>query len=138
LAQLVRLSFSLDEGLHGQLERLANESGYTNRSEFVRDLVRNALVREEWKQNEECLATLTIVYDHHGYNLAARLIDLQHAHEDAVLANLHLHLSHERCAEVIVLRGKADDLKAFVDSVRRQKGVLHAALSTSSLGDALV
>lgn len=137
MSKLVRMSMSLEEDLYRRLESLARKKRYANRSQFIRDLIRKELVAEEWSANRECLATLTIVYDHHAYKLMERLTELQHDKINDVLANLHVHLGRHRCAEIIVIRGKGGDVKAMADAIRRQRGVLHAAFSVSSTGTAL-
>ncbi len=134
VSKLVRISMSLEEELYRRMEGLVKTSRYTNRSEFIRDLIRNQIVKEDWAGNRECLATLTIIYDHHAYKLMERLVELQHGRMRDVLANLHLHLGQHRCAEIIVIRGKGHEIKAMADAIGRQRGVLHAALSVSSAG----
>jgi len=138
VSRLIRISMSLEEDLYRRMERLVRKSRYTNRSEFIRDLLRKQIVEEDWAGNRECLATLMIVYDHHAYKLMERLIELQHDKLHEVLANLHIHLGHHRCAEIIVIRGKGANVKAMADAIRRQRGVLHAALSVTSAGATLV
>jgi CopG family nickel-responsive transcriptional regulator len=137
MTNLVRASFSLDKHLHEQFQRLADERGYQNRSEFLRDLLRQHLVEEEWEKDQEALGTVTLVYDHHQRQLAAKLIDVQHDHYDIVLATTHVHLSHDLCAETIMLRGQASQIRSMADLLRKQKGVLHATLSMSSTGKSL-
>jgi CopG family transcriptional regulator, nickel-responsive regulator len=137
MSDLVRATFSLDKHLHDQFERLADERGYQNRSEFLRDLLRQHLVQEEWENDQEALGTITLVYDHHQRQLSAKLMDAQHDHHDIVLATTHVHLSHDLCAETIMLRGRANQIRAMADTLRKQKGVLHATLSMSSTGKAL-
>jgi len=131
MTDLVRVSFSLDKHLHDQFERMADERGYKNRSEFLRDLLREHLVQEEWEKDQEAVGTVTLVYDHHQRQLAAKLIDVQHDHHDLVLATTHVHLSHDLCAETIMLRGHASKIRTMADLLRKQKGVLHATLSMS-------
>jgi len=83
------------------LETLLSEAGYKNRSEFIRDLVRNRLVEREWELNEEVVGTMTIVYDHHRRGLTEKLTSLQHQSEGAILATTHVHLDEHTCiAEV--------------------------------------
>lgn len=137
MSDLVRVSMSLEKSLYERLEALQHSRGYANRSEFFRDLFREALVDDAWRRGGEALATLTVLYDHHAHGLTAKLISLQHEHGDAVLANLHLHVSRDHCAEVIVLRGPAERLREIADAVRRTRGVLHAALAATAPGEAL-
>jgi CopG family nickel-responsive transcriptional regulator len=128
---------SLEETLYRRMAGLVRRGRYTNRSEFIRDLIRKEIVEDDWAGNRECLAALTIVYDHHAYKLMERLTELQHDRMSDIVANLHVHLGHHRCAEIIVIRGKGKDVKSMADAIRSQRGVLHAALSVTSAGETL-
>lgn len=135
MSRLVRSSFAMEKSLTDRLEALVRQSRYTNRSEFLRDLVREKLVETGWKRNEEVLGTITLVYDHEKRELSRKLTHLQHHHHaGAVLAATHVHLDEHLCAEMIMVRGRASDVRALADEMRSQKGVLHAALSMSAAG----
>ena len=134
MSDLVRLSLSIERSLLDRLEALMRARGYTNRSEFVRDLIRDRLVEESWTGDREALATVTLVYDHHQRQLSERLTDLQHHHHGVVLATTHIHLDERLCAEMIMVRGEASELRQMAAELQRQKGVLHAALSMSATG----
>jgi CopG family nickel-responsive transcriptional regulator len=137
MSNLARLSFSIEQPLLERLEKLLSESRYENRSEFIRDLIRGQLVEQEWERNQEALGTITLIYDHHMRQLAEKLTELQHEHHDEVLAATHVHLDHELCAEMIMVKGRARLIRALADRLRQQKGVLHATLSMSSTGKKL-
>jgi CopG family nickel-responsive transcriptional regulator len=134
VSDLERLSFSLERPLLERLEKLQRDSRYTNRSEFLRDLIRSRLVEREWERDQEAVGTVTLVYDHHVRQLNEKLTALQHDHHDVILATTHVHLDHDRCVEVILVRGRASRIRAIADGLRRHKGVLHAELSMSSTG----
>ena len=134
MPQLVRLSLSIEKPLYERLEKMVHASGYGNRSEFVRDLIRDHLVKRQWEANETVVGTVTLVYDHHARNLSEKLIDLQHHHHGAVLATTHVHLDKHLCAEVILLKAKAREIEHLADRLRQQKGVLHAELAMASTG----
>lgn len=134
MSGVIRVSFSIEESLWQRLEKLVNDGGYGNRSEFIRDLIRDKLVAEEWEKNDECVGTITLVYNHHARGLAEKLMDIQHHHNDVVVTTTHIHLDHDLCAETVVVRGRAGNIKAVADELRRQKGVLHSTLSISSTG----
>jgi len=137
MSDLVRLSLSLEKPLYERLEKMVSRRGYTNRSEFVRDMLRRQIVEEEWNANAEVLGTITLIYDHHRRRLGEKLTGLQHEHHKAVLAATHVHLTHHLCAEVILVRDKARHVKALADALGQQKGVLHADLSMASTGRTL-
>jgi CopG family nickel-responsive transcriptional regulator len=135
---LVRISISLESALARRLQRLVRDSRYTNRSEFVRDLVRQQLVEQEWAAaRRPVVATITLVYDHHARDLPSRLVGIQHRHAAHVLASTHVHLSHELCAEMIMVRGKPARIRQLADELRQQRGVLHATLGRATTGQAL-
>ena len=138
MPELTRLSFSIERSLEEKLEELVAQSGYGNRSEFIRDLIRDRLVEKEWQENGDTVGTITLIYDHHAGTVAYKLTDRQHDHHDVVLAATHVHLDHQLCAEVIICRGKSSEIQTIADNLRRQKGVLHGALSMSSTGAGLV
>lgn len=134
MSTVERMSFSIEKPLLQRLEKLVKQSGYTNRSEFVRDMIRQRLVETEWDKNAEVLGTITLLYDHHQRRLTEKLIDLQHDHHHAVLATTHVHLSKALCAEVIIMKAQAGKVRTLVDALRQQKGVLHAELTMASTG----
>ena len=135
--KLIRLSLSIEKSLFDRLQAMVKRSGYTNRSEFVRDMVRQRIVEDEWDANAEVIGTVTLVYDHHHPSLGERLVDLQHEHHTTVLATTHVHLSHDLCAEMILIRDKARNIQLLADALRQQKGVLHAGLTMTSTGESL-
>ncbi|MGE3536728.1 MAG: nickel-responsive transcriptional regulator NikR [Candidatus Tectimicrobiota bacterium] len=138
MTELIRLSLSLPQPLLERLETLMQQQGYTNRSEFVRDMIRDHLVAHEWQSaQQETLGTVTLVYNHHIRQLSEKLIELQHHHYHAIMASTHVHLDHNLCAEVILVRASAAQIQELADHLRQQKGVLHATLSISSTGEHL-
>jgi CopG family transcriptional regulator, nickel-responsive regulator len=137
MSDLVRMSVAIEKPLFDQLEAMVKKNGYQNRSEFIRDMVRDVLVKGEWDKDEEVLGTITLLYDHHRRQLSEKLIELQHQRHTAVLVTTHLHLSHDLCAEVILVRGRASLVRELANDMHQQKGVLHAELSTTSTGAGL-
>jgi len=137
MSKLTRLSLSIDRSLLGRFERILERSGYGNRSEFIRDMIREKLVDLEWEKDRVTLGTVTLVYNHHQRSLSGTLTDLQHRFHDKILASTHVHLDHDICAEVIIVKARAARIKDLADLLGQQKGVLHAALSFSSTGKEL-
>ena len=135
MSGITRVSLSLETSLLKKLDALAGESDYQNRSEFVRDLIRELLTRKQWKSDEEVIGTLTLIYNHHQRGLTEKLVELQHHCPEHVLAATHVHLTHELCAEMIMLRGKGSGISALANSMKKQRGVLHAELTMSSTGE---
>ncbi|MGH7142800.1 MAG: nickel-responsive transcriptional regulator NikR [Planctomycetota bacterium] len=137
MSSLVRLSVSLEAPLARQLDALAAAGHCANRSEFVRDLIRDRAVETQWEDNAEALGTITLIYDHHQRQLNEKLIHLQHENPHAILATTHVHLDHDLCAEMIMMRDRASSIRRMADLLGRQKGVLHSALAMSSTGQGL-
>jgi len=137
MPELERLSFSIEKPLLEQLERLLKDSGWANRSEFIRDMIREQLVQRQWQQDRPALGTITLLYNHHLHRLSEKLTDLQHDHHEKILVSTHVHLDKHLCAEVLVVKGRASRIKQLADLLQQQKGVLHAKLSISSTGQSL-
>jgi CopG family nickel-responsive transcriptional regulator len=134
MSTLQRFSMAIEKPLLERVEALVAKSQYTNRSEFIRDMLRERLVEEEWQGDEEVVGTITLVYDHETRELSKTLTRVQHHHHDVVLASTHVHLDKHMCAEMILTKGRASEIKQMANRLRQQKGVLHASLSLSSTG----
>jgi CopG family nickel-responsive transcriptional regulator len=128
----------LDGGLLARFDRLLEKKGYRNRSEAIRDLIRDSLVRDQWELGDaDAVGTLTLVYDHGTRELEERLTELQHAHYKAIVSTLHIHLDPHHCLEVLVLRGKAGLLKGIADRLIGTRGVKHGTFSATAEGKSL-
>jgi CopG family transcriptional regulator, nickel-responsive regulator len=122
-----RVTISVSDEFAGELAAFMARRGYDNRSEALRDLARLGLdqARIDSKAEGECLATLSYVFNHHTRELARRLTESHHAHHDLQVATMHVHLDHESCLEVAVLRGEAGHVQTFADAVIAERGVKH-------------
>jgi len=135
MAGLTRFGISMDEQLLAQFDALIEGKGYVNRSEAIRDLIRNALVEDQWgRGDEETVGTVTVVYDHHVRDLADKLTEHQHAHHDNIVSALHVHLDHDNCLEVVVVRGMVKEVKRLAAELIGTKGVKHGKLVTTTTG----
>ena len=133
MAELTRISISLEGALLVAFDKSNAAKGYATRSEAIRDLIRDRLIREEEQSAAgEGVAVVTLVYDHHARELAARLIDKQHHHHDLVVSSLHVHLGERHCLEVSVLRGPAKAVRHLGDELLATKGVLHGEITFTS------
>jgi CopG family nickel-responsive transcriptional regulator len=139
MGNVVRFGISADGELLARFDELLARKGYGNRSEAIRDLVRNALVEEKWDVgDEETVGTVTLVYDHHTRDLSDKLTEQQHDHHDAIVSALHVHLDAHNCLEVVVVRGRAREVKRLADELIGTKGVKHGRLVTTTTGEGLV
>ncbi len=135
MSSLSRIGVAIDHDLLAKFDALIAARGYTNRSEAFRDLIRDELVQEAWKEPEhEVVGSLTLVYDHHVRMLSEKLLELQHQFHDAILSTLHVHLDHDNCLEVLLIRGKAKAVQELSNSIISTKGVKHGKLTVTSAG----
>jgi CopG family nickel-responsive transcriptional regulator len=136
MSDLVRFGVSIDEQLLDQFDEHIAEKSYVNRSEALRDLIRGALVEDQWDAGDaEAIGTVTLVYDHHAHDLADKLSDHQHTHHEEIVSTLHVHLDADHCLEVVVLRGVARDLKSIADGLIGTKGVKHGRFVATTTGE---
>ncbi len=132
---VTRFSVSLPPQLARQLDQMVQEKGYTNRSLAVADMIRAHLVEHRQRMGDQEIAgTITLVYDHHKPHLQATLTDLQHDHHEVIISTLHVHLDHDNCLEVLVVRGRAGRIKRIADELIAAKGVKHGKLTVTSTG----
>lgn len=135
---MIRFGVAMPEGLVRKFDALIAKKGFPNRSEALRDLVRQNLVEEEWKlENREAIGTITIVYNHHFHEISDLLTDLQHNYCKEIISCLHVHLDKENCLEVLVLKGKSKKIKDIADRLIATKGVKHGKLIRSTTGKGL-
>src|SRR5436309_11959234 len=127
MSELTRISISLESALLEAFDQqIIAAKGYATRSEAIRDLIRDRLIREEAVgAGGDQVAVVTLVYDHHARELAARLIDKQHHHHELVVSSMHVHLGERHCLEVSVLRGPGDQVRHLGDELLGTRGVLH-------------
>jgi CopG family transcriptional regulator, nickel-responsive regulator len=135
--ELVRFGVSLDQRLLAEFDRHIRRRHYTNRSEALRDLIRNTLVGDEWDDDKETVGTIAFVYDHHVRDLTSKLTDIQHDCHGQILSGMHVHLDHNHCLEVLVVKGKGTDIKKVADALVSVKGVKHGKLTMTTTGKSL-
>jgi CopG family nickel-responsive transcriptional regulator len=125
-----RTTITLDDDLMDRLDEFMKERQYANRSEAIRDLVRSGLEQSTLDTNPmaQCLGAAVYVYDHEARDLSSRLTRAAHEHHDLSLATLHVHLDHDSCMEVTVLRGPVGEVRHFADHVIAERGVRHGRL----------
>jgi CopG family nickel-responsive transcriptional regulator len=122
-----RFTISLDDALAAQFDALIAQRGYSNRSEAVRDLIREQMDRQQLQSEQaaQCVANVSYVYDHHEQPVTARVLDLQHEHHDLVITSLHTHLDHDHCLETVVLRGPTAAVRQTAEQLIALRGVRH-------------
>lgn len=132
---VARFSVSLPPSLLGQLDGMAQEKGYMNRSQAIADMIRAQLVEHRQKDAKgEIAGTITLVYDHHKPHVQATLTDIQHDHHEVIVSTIHVHLDHHNCLEVLVVRGQAGIIRRIADELIAAKGVKHGKLTVTTTG----
>jgi len=135
MEELARFGVSIPKDLLDAFDEYIRRKHYANRSEAIRDLIRQKLVEEEWRESkEEVAGVITYLYDHHKRELVDKLMDIQHDYFDRIITTQHIHVDHHRCLEVILVKGKANEIKELADKIQALKGVLHLNLTLTTLG----
>ncbi len=135
---IVRFGISLDSALLERFDGRIKKKDYANRSEAIRDLIRDSLVVEEWESaTAETVGTITLVYSHDTRELTDNLTDLQHHYHNSIISAMHIHLDEHNCLEVIVVKGRAKDIKTIADRLIGTKGVKHGKLTVTTTGKRL-
>ena len=138
MADLVRFGVSIPDDLLDKFDVLIAEKGYTNRSEAIRDLIRDRLVEDEWSASDhEVVGTVTVVYNHEQSDLAQKLTQIQHRKHELVISSLHVHLDPHNCLEVLVIRGRSDDVKKVGQLLISTRGVKHGKITMTTTGQDL-
>lgn len=137
MAELSRTGISLEQDLLAGFDKLIARRGYKNRSEAVRDLIREALLADVIDSNKPVVGTLTLVYDHHVPNLSQKLTEVQHHGGSMVLAATHVHLDHHYCLEVIIMKGRSREIQEIADHMLAMRGVELGKLVLTDSGAAL-
>jgi CopG family nickel-responsive transcriptional regulator len=135
---LSRIGVALDSELLERFDHSIEKSGYTNRSEAFRDLIRDRLVRERTADpNSTVVGTVTLIYNHHAHGISEKLTEAQHENHELVVSTTHAHLDHDFCLEVLIVHGKASRVTSFADKLIGFKGVQHGHLVMTVPSDAL-
>jgi CopG family transcriptional regulator, nickel-responsive regulator len=135
MSGLSRIGVAIDSELLRKFDRLIARRGYTNRSEAFRDLIRDELVERTWESpHSHVVGTITLVYDHHVRLLNEKLTDIQHDFHRSILSTLHVHLDHDYCLEVVVVKGAVSEVQKVADILISMKGVKHGRLTISASG----
>lgn len=132
-----RFTISLDKKLLEEFDRHIRQKKYVNRSEAIRDLLREQLVKQAWNADEHVVGVISLVYDHHQRQLQDRLTQVQHDHHGLIVSTTHIHLNHDDCLEVIIARGKAGRVRDLAERLIAVRGVKSGHLQATSSGEHL-
>jgi CopG family transcriptional regulator, nickel-responsive regulator len=132
MTELIRTGVSIEQDLLAKFDRVIAKRGYKNRSEALRDLMRDSIVSEAVDQNKPVVATLSMIYDHHRPGLSNKLTEIQHHSHGKVLAATHVHLDEANCLEVVIMKGRSGDVRHLADHILSMRGVKHGKLVISA------
>ncbi len=137
MSDLVRFGVSIDADLLEKFDTQIEKKGYSNRSEALRDLIRDNIVAEEWGNDQEIVGTITIVYDHHTPDLNQTMTHIQHSFTGEIRSVLHIHMDHHNCLEVLVVQGQGRLVKSLADQLTCLRGIKHGKLTMTTTGQNL-
>ena len=138
MSELVRFGVSLEKELLEKFDDLIRRRKYTNRSEALRDMIRQELLKQEWEAGGEVAGAITFIYDHHTRELLSKITDIQHDSQEVIISTQHIHLDHNHCLEIVAVKGRVKKVMKLADSLKAIKGVPHCALSMTGSGEKAV
>jgi len=135
MSELVRFGVSIPDDLLEKFDDLIAKRGYTNRSEAIRDLIRDRLVEDQWTETQrEVVGTVTVVYNHEQSDLAQKLTEVQHRKYDLIISAVHVHLDEHNCLEVLIMKGGSEDVRRAGELLISTRGVKHGKISMPTTG----
>ncbi|HBW46987.1 TPA: nickel-responsive transcriptional regulator NikR [bacterium] len=138
MSKIIRFGISLSSDLSKRFDVRLRKKGYSNRSEAIRDLIRQDLVLEEWLEGSDVAGAITLIYDHHKRELLNKITDIQHDFQKIIVSAQHIHLDHRNCLEIIAVKGDSAKVNKLANMLKAINGVKHSTLSMSTTGRSLV
>jgi CopG family nickel-responsive transcriptional regulator len=137
MSDLYRFGISLEKPLIDAFDTHIKAQNYQNRSEAIRDLIREDLVKQKWTAGGTVAGAIVMTFDHHKRELVSKMLDIQHEYQPTIISTQHVHLDHHHCLEVIAVKGKARDVEKLSTQLKALVGVKHLSLSISAFGEEL-
>ena len=134
MTDLVRFSVSLEETLLSKFDKEIKKDNYPTRSKAIADLIRESLIKKEWTEGKNVVGTITLVYDHHKRELAGKVMDIQHDFHSIIISSQHVHLDHDNCLEVVIIKGKTSEIEKLSRRLKTTKGIKYSTLNMASTG----
>jgi CopG family nickel-responsive transcriptional regulator len=131
-SEVYRFGVSLEKTLIEAFDHHIEAQRYKSRSEAIRDLIREDLVRKQWTEGGTVAGAIVMTYDHHKRELVNVLLDIQHDFQETIISTQHVHLDHHHCLEIIAVKGSSKDVENLATTLKVQVGVKHLSLSISS------
>ena len=137
MSELARISISLEKNLLDSFDAYVARNGYPTRSEALKALMRKGLTEQDLSRNGVVAGAITIMYDHHRPGVARKLMEIQHDLGSVIVSTQHVHLDHDHCLEIVVVKGRASRIQSLVNAMKTVKGLKHNSTVMTSVGDAL-
>ena len=134
MADLVRFGVSVEKELLTKFDKHIKEKNYPTRSKAIGDLIRENLVKKEWTEGKEVVGAITLVYNHHRRELVNRLTDVEHDFHQLIVSSQHIHLDEDNCLEIVVVKGKPEEVEELAANLKSTKGVKHGSLTMATTG----
>jgi len=134
MTDLVRFSVSLEETLLSKFDKEIKKDNYPTRSKAIADLIRESLIKKEWTKGKNVVGTITLVYDHHKRELTSKIMDIQHDFHSIIISSQHVHLDHDNCLEVVIVKGKTSEIEKLSRRLKTTKGIKYSTLNMASTG----
>ena len=134
MSELIRFGVSLEKELLQKFDKHIKKENYANRSNAIADLIRDNLIRQEWAEDKEVAGAVIMVFDHHQHDLVNNLTNIQHDYHKYIISSQHIHLDHDNCFEIVVVKGKLNKLEELANKLKAAKGVKHTSLSLATTG----
>ncbi|MDR1964265.1 MAG: nickel-responsive transcriptional regulator NikR [Planctomycetaceae bacterium] len=134
MSKVARISISVEEELLEKFDCFSEEQGFPTRSEAIKSVMRDALVQEEWTKGLHVAGAISLVYDHHKPGIVQKLLETQHQFCPEIQCSQHVHLDHDHCMEIIVLRGTNERIREILKQLRQVKGLKHVVLTMTTTG----
>ena len=134
MSELIRFGVSLGKELLRKFDKHIKKENYSNRSNAIADLIREKLIKQEWAEDKEVAGAIIMVFNHHKKDLVNNLTNIQHDYHKYIISSQHIHLDHDNCFEIVVVKGKPHNLEELTNKLKSTKGVKHASLSLATTG----
>jgi CopG family nickel-responsive transcriptional regulator len=134
MSKIFRFGVSLPKELIEEFDKLIKNKKYNNRSEALRDMIRQELIKKEWSENKEVVGAITLIYNHHKREVVNKVLDIQHNFQKEIISTQHIHLDHDNCLEIVAVKGLPQLIIKLTDTLKSLKGIKHSTLSMSSTG----
>ncbi len=134
MGRITRFGVSMEEKLLKRFDAFLAKEGYKTRSEAIRGIIRERFVEEEWEKGETVAGCIMMVYDHHRRELVRKITDVQHDFHHCIISTQHVHMDHDNCLEIIVLKGKVEVIKVLYNAIKSLKGIKYVSISRATTG----